>query len=154
FRELQPTELFFVLGGLTLAFTYFQMISQFWLNNFVDPVVWNPEPRIHDWQVFIFVGRAVGITLLYLMSCIFIIRIIQGLGIGEIFPRSSIALIRWAAPLSFVLAFIRTNYNAAVQGESVLQVDSNSILIPLIVLLFAGLYKMAYLAAKDSKLAI
>ena len=88
------------------------------------------------------------------MCCIFIIRIIQGLGIGDIFPRSNIALIRWDAPLSFVLAFIRTNYNAAVQGESVLQVDSNSILIPLIVLLCAGLYKMAYLAAKDSKLAI
>jgi hypothetical protein len=32
--------------------------------------------------------------------------------------------------------------------------DSNTILVPLIVLLFAGLYKMAYLAAKDSNLAI
>ena len=32
--------------------------------------------------------------------------------------------------------------------------NSNTILIPLIVLLFAGLYKMAYQAAKNSKLAI
>ena len=41
-----------------------------------------------------------------------------------------------------------------MKGESELMLDSNTILIPLIVLLFAGLYKMAYLAAKDSKLAI
>ena len=32
--------------------------------------------------------------------------------------------------------------------------DSNTIFIPLVVLLFAGLYKMAYLTAKDSNLAI
>ena len=43
---------------------------------------------------------------------------------------------------------------AAVKGESELMLDSNTILIPLIVLLFAGLYRMAYLAAKDSKLTI
>jgi hypothetical protein len=41
-----------------------------------------------------------------------------------------------------------------VKGESELMLESNTILIPLIVLLFAGLYKMAYLAAEDSKLAI
>ena len=34
-----------VIGGLTLAYTYFQMISQFWLKNFINPVVWNPEIR-------------------------------------------------------------------------------------------------------------
>jgi hypothetical protein len=32
--------------------------------------------------------------------------------------------------------------------------DGNTLFIPLVVLLFAGLYKMAYLAAKDSRLAI
>ena len=53
-----------------------------------------------------------------------------------------------------LLAFVHSNYAAVVKGESSLMLDSNTILVPLIVLLFAGLYKMAYLAAKDSKLAI
>lgn len=141
-----------VIGGLTLAYTYFQMISQFWLKNFIDPVVWNPE--IRSWQFFIFAGRFVGVTLLYVMCCIFIVRINRGLACGEIFPQSNIALIRWAALVSLLLAFVRSNYNAAMHGESALMIDSNVILIPLIVLLFAGLYKMAYLAAKDSNLAI
>ena len=53
-----------------------------------------------------------------------------------------------------LLAFVKNNYSAVVKGESVFMLDSNTILVPLIVLLFAGLYKMAYLAAKDSNLAI
>ena len=141
-----------VIGGLTLAYTYFQMISQFWLKNFINPVVWNPE--IRGWQIFIFAGRFVGVTLLYVMCCIFIVRINRGLACGEIFPRSNIALIRWTALVTVLLTFVRSNYQAAVHGESAMMVDSNVILIPLIVLLFAGLYKTAYLAAKDSNLAI
>ena len=56
--------------------------------------------------------------------------------------------------MAALLAFVHSNYNAVVKGESTLVLDSNFFLIPLIVLLFAGLYKMAYLAAKDSSLAI
>ena len=52
------------------------------------------------------------------------------------------------------LLFVNSNYSAVVKGESELMLDSSIILVPLIVLLFAGLYKMAYLAAKDSNLAI
>ncbi len=141
-----------VIGGLTLAYTYCQMFSMLWLDNFFDPIVWNPEFR--GWQIFLIAARFVGITLLYVLCCIFIIRINRGLACGEIFPRSNIALIRWAALVSLLLAFVRSNYNAAMHGESALMIDSNVILIPLIVLLFAGLYKMAYLAAKDSNLAI
>ena len=141
-----------VIGGLTLIYTYVQMISQLWLDNFITPIVWNPD--IRGWQIFIFAGRFVGVTLLYVMCCVFIVRINRGLANGEIFPRSNIALIRWAALVTVLLTFVRTNYQAAVHGESTLMVDSNTMLIPLIVLLFAGLYKMAYLAAKDSNLAI
>ena len=141
-----------VIGGLTLAYTYVQMISQLWLNNFITPMVWNPD--IKGWQIFILAARYVGITLLYILCCIFLYRINRGLKNGEIFPKSNISLIRWTALLAALLAFVHSNYDAVVKGESALMVDSNTILIPLIVLLFAGLYKMAYLAAKDSKLAI
>ena len=141
-----------IIGGLTLAYTYVQMISQLWLNNFITPMTWNPD--IKGWQTFILAARFVGITLLFVMCCIFLYRINQGLKDGELFPKSNISLIRWAALVAALLAFVHSNYDAVVKGESALMLDSNTILIPLIVLLFAGLYKMAYLAAKDSKLAI
>ena len=141
-----------VIGGLSLIYTYVQMVSQLWLHTFITPIVWNPE--IKGWQIFILSGYYVGITLLFVLCCIFLYRINKGLKEGEIFPKSNIALIRWTALLSALLAFVHTNYDAVVKGESVLEVDSNTILVPLIVLLFAGLYRMAYLAAKDSKLAI
>ena len=141
-----------VIGGLTLFYTYVQMISQLWLNNFITPMVWNPD--IRGWQIFILAGRLVGVTLLFILCCIFLYRINKGLKEGEIFPRANISLIRWTALVAALLAFVHSNYDAVVKGESALMLDSNTILIPLIVLLFAGLYKMAYLAAKDSKLAI
>ena len=141
-----------VLGGLTLIYTYVQMISHLWLDNFITPLTWNPD--IKGWQIFILAARFVGITLLFVLCCIFLYRINKGLKDGEIFPESNISLIRWAALVAALLAFVHSNYDAVVKGESELMLDSNTILIPLIVLLFAGLYKMAYLAAKDSKLAI
>ncbi|MBR3292644.1 MAG: hypothetical protein IKI66_10770 [Bacteroidales bacterium] len=141
-----------IIGGLTLIYTYVQMFSQLWLNNFITPMTWNPD--IKSWQIFILVARFVGITLLYVLCCIFLYRINQGLKDGELFPQSNISLIRWAALVAALLAFVHSNYDAVVRGESALMLDSNTILIPLIFLLFAGLYKMAYLAAKDSKLAI
>ena len=73
---------------------------------------------------------------------------------GEFFPKSNISLIRWAALVTVLLTFVHSNYDAVVKGESNLLLDSNTILVPLGVLLFAGLYKMAYLSAKDSRLAI
>ena len=140
------------VGGLTLVYMYVQMISLLWLNNFIIPITWNPE--IKGWQIFILAARFIGITLLFALCCIFLYRINQGLKDGEIFPKSNIALIRWGVLVAALLAFVHSNYGAVVKGESVLMLDSNTFLAPLVVLLFAGLYKMAYLAAKDSNLAI
>lgn len=140
------------VGGLTLAYTYFQMYFQLWGDNFIRPLVWNPD--IRGWQIFILAGRFIGITLLYALCCIFLFRINRGLENGEIFPKSNISLIRWMALLSVLLTFVHSNYGAVVKGESTLMLDSNVFLVPLIILLFAGLYRMAYLAAKDSNLAI
>ena len=141
-----------VLGGLTLVYTYVQMISQLWLNNFIVPMTWNPD--IKGWQIFILAARFIGITLLFALCCVFLYRTNKGLKDGVLFPKSNISIIRWTALVAALLAFVHSNYDAAVKGESTLVLDSNFFLIPLIVLLFAGLYKMAYLAAKDSSLAI
>ena len=141
-----------VIGGLTLAYAYWEMIAQLWVDSYIYPLTWNPD--IKGWQIFILAARFIGITLLFILCCIFLARTNKGLENGEIFPKSNICLIRWSALVAALLAFVHCNYGAVVKGESALMLDSNVFLIPLIVLLFAGLYKMAYLAAKDSNLAI
>lgn len=141
-----------IVGGAALLYSYVQMVSQLWLDNFITPMVWNQD--ILGWQIFILAARFVGVTLLYILCCIFLCRTNKGLKDGVIFPKSNVALIRWTALVAALLAFANANYEAVVRGESVLMVDSNFILFPLVVLLFAGLYKMACLAAEDSNLAI
>ena len=141
-----------IIGGLTLAYTYWEMIGQLWVDSYIDPLTWNPD--IKGWQIFILAARFVGVTALFILCCIFLHRTNRGLKDGEFFPKSNISLIRWGVLVAALLAFVHSNYAAVVKGESVLMLDSNTVLAPLIVLLFAGLYKLAYLAVKDSKLAI
>ena len=141
-----------IIGGLTIAYLYWEMIAQLWVDSYIFPLTWNPD--IKGWQIFILAARFLGLTLLYILCCIFLYRTNKGLKNGDIFHKSNISLIRWGALVAAVLAFVNSNYAAVVKGESELMLESNTILIPLIVLLFAGLYKMAYLAAEDSKLAI
>ena len=141
-----------IIGGLTLVYIYWEMVAQLWVDSYINPLTWNPD--IKGWQIFILAARFIGVTALFILCCIFLYRTNRGLANGEIFPKSNISLIRWGALVAALLAFVKNNYSAVVKGESVFMLDSNTILVPLIVLLFAGLYKMAYLAAKDSNLAI
>ena len=141
-----------IIGGLTLAYLYWEMFAQLWVDSYIYPLTWNPD--IKGWQIFILAARFIGITLLFILCCIFLYRTNKGLENGVIFPKSNISLIRWTALVAALLAFVHSNYEAVVKGESEMMLDSNTILIPLIVLLFAGLYKMACLAAEDSNLAI
>ena len=141
-----------IIGGITLVYLYWEMIAQLWVESYIYPLTWNPD--IKGWQIFILAARFIGITALFVLCCIFLYRTNKGLKDGEIFPKSNISLIRWTALVAALLSFVHSNYEAVVKGESELMLESNTILIPLIVLLFAGLYKMAYLAAQDSKLAI
>lgn len=141
-----------IIGGITLAYLIWEMIAQLWVSSYIHPLTWNPEMK--GWQIFILAARFIGITSLFILCCVFLHRTNKGLKDGDIFPKSNITLIRWAALVAGLLAFVHSNYAAVVKGESELMLESNTILIPLIVLLFAGLYKMAYLAEQDSKLAI
>ena len=141
-----------IIGGLTLVYLYWEMFAQLWVDSYIYPLTWNPD--IKGWQIFILAARFLGITLLFILCCVFLYRTNKGLENGVIFPKSNIPLIRWTALVAALLAFVHSNYDAVVRGESEMMLDSNTILIPLIVLLFAGLYKMACLAAEDSNLAI
>ena len=141
-----------VIGGLALAWTYGVMYCQIWMENNIHRIIWNPE--IKGWQIFILAARFIGLALLYIVCWVFLCRTNQGLKDGDIFPKSNISLIRWTALVAVLLSLSHANYDAVLKGESELMLDSDILLVPLIVLLFAGLYKMAYLAAKDSKLAI
>ena len=132
-----------------IAFIYFSTINQLWIRK---DVVWNQDKLA--WQTFIIAGRFIAPALLYAFCWIFLLRTNRALKSGEIFPKSNIALIRWTALVTALATFVHSNYDDAVSGCQASVLDGNTLFYPLIVLFFAGLYKMAYLTAKDSSLAI
>ena len=138
-----------LVATLNLVFIFGLTVSQVWLQ---DTMVWNPDKLA--WQFFIIAGRFVGFALLYIFCMIFLIRTNKSLKNGIVFPKSNIALIRWAALVTVLTTFVQSNYDDVIHGATCSVLDGKTIFIPLVVLLFAGLYKMAYLTAKDSNLAI
>ena len=140
------------MATVYVAIIYYQIINQVWLNHPDNHVVWNPDRRA--WQIFIIAGWFIGGNLLYVFCWIFLARTNRSLRNGVIFPRSNIALIRWTALVTVLETFARSNYEIVLQGCKSSVLNGNTLFIPLAVLLFAGLYKMAYLTAKDSSLAI
>lgn len=134
---------------LYFIFIYSLTVNQLFIQK---TVVWNQDKL--PWQIFIIAGRFIGTGLLYLFCWIFLVRTNRSLRSGEIFPRSNISLIRWTALVSVLATFVHANYDDVLQGAHASVLDGNTFLFPLFILLFAGLYKMAYLTAKDSRLAI
>ena len=141
-----------ILGGLLLVFSYWQMFASIWSDTYITPIVWIEGQK--GWQIAVIIGRLLTLTLIYVFCWIFLRRINRGMETGELFPKSNIALLRWSAVLMVFFSFFWSNIGNALHGESTLQIDSNIIVLPLLALIFAQLYKVAYLAAKDSNLAI
>ena len=50
-----------VIGGLTLAYAYWEMIAQLWVDSYISPLSWNPD--IKGWQIFILAARFIGISV-------------------------------------------------------------------------------------------
>ena len=146
------TAVTLVLGGLLLLFAYWQMFASIWMDTYIAPIVWIEGQR--GWQIAVIIGRLLTLTLIYVFCWIFLRRINRGMETGEMFPKSNIALLRWTAVLMVFFSFFWSNIGCVLRGESTLTVDSNIIVLPLLALIFAQLYKVAYLAAKDSNLAI
>ena len=138
-----------IIATVYIVSIYYFTINQIWIQK---DVVWNQDKL--SWQIFIIAGRFVATTLLYVFCWIFLVRTNRSLKNGVVFPKSNISLIRWTALVTVLATFVHSNYDDAIQGAHCSVLDGNTFFVPLVVLLFAGLYKMAYLAAKDSSLAI
>jgi hypothetical protein len=138
-----------IITTLYLVFIYGSTINRLWVGK---SVVWNPDHLA--WQYFIIAAWLIGATLLYVFCWIFLVRTNRALQSGEIFPKTNISLLRWTALVSALVTFAHANLEDVLQGATCSVLDGNTFFIPLAILLFAGLYKMAYLTAKDSKLAI
>ena len=50
-----------VIGGLTLAYAYWEMIAQLRVDSYISPLSWNPD--IKGWQIFILAARFIGISV-------------------------------------------------------------------------------------------
>jgi hypothetical protein len=149
-RWLSAVILFF--ATISVIVTYWSVISRLFASPGAEHIVWIPG-RI-AWQVFVFGSWIVGASLLYAFCWIFLLRINRSLASGEAFPKANISLIRWAALVSVFTTMADANFSAAYSGDPTSTLSFSTFFVPVIVLLFAELYKIAHLSELDSRLAI
>ena len=146
-KWLSVAILFF--ATLYFGFIYAKTIDQLWIQK---TIVWNHDKLA--WQIFIIAGRLIATALLYVFCWVFLVRTNRSLKNGVIFPKSNVSLLRWTALVTALATFVHANYTDVINGCQMSVIDGNTFFYPLVVLFFAGLYKIAYLTAKDSSLAI
>ena len=141
-----------LLATVFILFDLVSLANKLWLASEGNRIVWMPDHKA--WQVFILAGRVVTDILLYVFLFCFLVKTDKAMKSGVIFPKANISVIRWAALTTILSTFVQSNYQGVLEGDPVSVLESNTFIVPLFIFLFAGLYKMAYLSAKDSNLAI
>ena len=119
-------------------------------------VNWSEE--IIALQLTVLLGRLLFCTAYYTTIIIFIAKTIKGLKSGIIFPQSNVQLLFATAGCYFIGTLMSDNFDnillTQTPNATYFAIDINTILIPLIFIIFALLYKIAANVSEENNLTI
>ena len=117
---------------------------------------WSEE--VFPFQLTVLLGRLLFCAAYYATIIIFIVRTIKGLKSGIIFPQSNVPLLFITAGCYFIGTLMSDNFDNILLTQTpdatYFAIDSNTILIPLIYIIFALLYKIAANVSEENNLTI
>lgn len=108
-------------------------------------------------RVVVYVGYEICNWLLIILGCLCVVTMLQGVRRGELFPRRNVTLLYVMAFTLFWFDFFNVNLNIAFTANvSSLPVElqSGSVVMPLIAVIFAQMYSLAHNLAEDNELTI
>lgn len=117
---------------------------------------WSEE--VFPFQLTVLLGRLLFCAAYYATIIIFIAKTINGLKSGIIFPQSNVPLLFITAGCYFIGTLMSDNFDnillTQTPNATYFAIDSNTILIPLIYIIFALLYKIAANVSEENNLTI
>ena len=114
-------------------------------------IVWIDDMEIM--QTSIAILRLLGGIVLFCSIIVFMIKSINALNKGVLFPRVNIKLLFIAAGSAFVFLFCQSNIDM-VLGKSVLHLQVDEILVPAVICIFAIIYRVAVQVSEENSLTI
>lgn len=118
----------------------------------------NWSEDIYPFQLTVLLARLLFCTAYYATIIIFIVRTIKGLKSGIIFPQSNVPLLFTTAGCYFIGTLMSDNYDnillTQTPNATYFAIESNTILITFIYIIFALLYKIAANVSEENNLTI
>ena len=102
-------------------------------------------------QITMLVGRIIGGLGFSVLISVFIIKSIRALKNGTIFPKGNIHLLYSSAGSLFLYRFCYTNMAMAVGGDRNICIDTDDIVMPLLLVMFAMLYTIAVRVSDENR---
>lgn len=105
-------------------------------------------------QIALIIGRMIGGVAFSALMTIFILNSIRALKNGILFPICNVGVLYAAAATYFTYRFCYSNIGIVTGYERNLLLDMDDIIVPLIMIIFAIIYKVAVKVSQENSLTI
>ena len=105
-------------------------------------------------QMTIAIARCVSLMAFFGSLLLFIVNFIRSIKAGQLFPKRSIPMLFVCAATSFIYFLCNDNLHIVTCGERNFVTTMESIILPLIILVFAFIYKAAVQVYEENSLTI
>lgn len=105
-------------------------------------------------QIIMQAGRIIGGLGFSVLISIFIFKSFKALKNGTIFPKGNILLLYLSASALFLYRFCYTNMAMAVGIDRNICIDTDDLIMPLLLVMFAMLYTFAVRVSEENRLTI
>lgn len=115
-------------------------------------VTWIDE--IKPLQVAILVGRMLGGVLFSVLMIVFTFNSLKSLKNGILFPMCNVGVLYGSAASYFLYRFCHSNIGIASGIDRNILLESDDLMVPLIIIIFALIYKLAVKISMENSLTI
>ena len=140
-----------VFCALSAAFVVMQGIMAF-----VKPenigVAWSDS--VKGFQLFVAIGRPLGGALFFGLITTFLVKTIKGLKNGSLFPAVNVPILYASAIALFIYSFCYSNVGILTGSEHNLLIDTDDVVVSLILVVFAMIYRIAVKVSEENSLTI
>ena len=105
-------------------------------------------------QMTILVGRMIGGVAFSILMCTFIMISLQSFKNGILFPRCNVGILYGTAASIFIYRFFQSNLGIVTGAERNLLINTDDIIIALMIVIFAIIYNVAVKVSRENSLTI
>lgn len=151
-KSLTGICLFIILIGSTSVLVTVDQTFGYFGEPVEQAISWSED--IMALQMAIVILRCVSLMAFFGCLLLFIINFVHSIKASQLFPRKSIPLLFVCAAVSFIYFLCNDNLHIVTSAERNFVITMESVIVPLVILVFAFMYKAAVQVSEENSLTI